>query len=314
MTKHAFTLFELLVTVTIIAILVAMLLPLVGRVRSSAQELVCINNLRQLGQMEMSYASTHSGMVPPAFLRDNQDWLGGGWTQISGVHGSGPYGSCWDSWINYLTQDMGFAFRNQWNQGASFFNYLTCPNARFAAPKGDNEALHNHWFSTNSYGPNTAILGNNPSNGANQWGYPNQNQSVTGWPGYGVGLPGFNDNRRRISSVPNPGNVILLAEHRGANHWFNGGTENPFAYWTEAPFIRAPIDENGNQMIPPASWGTWLPAYNWTTGPGVNVTMRVSHRGRSNYLFHDGRVAAMSPWDTCTPDPTVPNMWTGNSP
>ncbi len=62
--RRAFTLVELLVVIGIIAVLISILLPTLGRVRRSASTLVCQSNVRSILQGMQIYASQNSGYFP----------------------------------------------------------------------------------------------------------------------------------------------------------------------------------------------------------------------------------------------------------
>ena len=59
-----FTLIELLAVIAIIAMLVAMAVPHMGRIQERTQSIVCMNNLRQIGIGVLSYAGEHDNTFP----------------------------------------------------------------------------------------------------------------------------------------------------------------------------------------------------------------------------------------------------------
>lgn len=62
--RKAFTLVELLVVIGIIAILISILLPTLGRARESAKRTACLSNVRELGNAFRLYASQNKDVMP----------------------------------------------------------------------------------------------------------------------------------------------------------------------------------------------------------------------------------------------------------
>jgi prepilin-type N-terminal cleavage/methylation domain-containing protein/prepilin-type processing-associated H-X9-DG protein len=63
--RKAFTLVELLVVIGIIAVLIAILLPTLSRVRQQGNAVKCASNLRQLTLALTNYAAEYKGRFPP---------------------------------------------------------------------------------------------------------------------------------------------------------------------------------------------------------------------------------------------------------
>ncbi len=64
--RRRFTLVELLVTIGVIAILAALLLPVLGKSREGARRASCLSNVRQWGVVCHYFAGAHEGWLPVA--------------------------------------------------------------------------------------------------------------------------------------------------------------------------------------------------------------------------------------------------------
>ncbi len=105
---HGFSLVELLVVVSIIALLVSILLPAIGAARRQADAVACRSNLRQLGLALVMYANDNAGWVIPSYTMTT--YAGGGADPLEG-------------WASILHRD-GYVKGQRSNEGSVFI----CPS------------------------------------------------------------------------------------------------------------------------------------------------------------------------------------------
>ncbi len=123
--RRGFTLIELLVVISIIATLMALILPAIQQAREAGRRTQCLNNLKNISLAAISFAESRRGLLPP-----------------SGTYGATtPAGTIFPShsWVvDLLPQLDAQAIYERWNFSADFIAnagmgnksipVLTCPN------------------------------------------------------------------------------------------------------------------------------------------------------------------------------------------
>ncbi len=72
--RTAFTLIELLVVIATIAILAALMLPVLSKAKARAQRTVCLNNLKQICLGIQLYAGDHDDTLPSIVITNDMPW------------------------------------------------------------------------------------------------------------------------------------------------------------------------------------------------------------------------------------------------
>jgi prepilin-type N-terminal cleavage/methylation domain-containing protein len=143
--RRAFTLVELLVVVGIILILITLLLPVVSRVRGTANNQICENNLRQIGMGMMMYVNGNKGRFPDPLTLGGSIYRrmvgevdGGGlpeiygWPALLDQSGLLPADRVTGGvWVCPVSRELFQSFKNTYIAG-------TRPRQRFGLPTREN--------------------------------------------------------------------------------------------------------------------------------------------------------------------------------
>lgn len=113
--RDAFTMIELLVVVSIIAILATLLLPTISLVRDSAKTAICMSQLRQVVMANTAYRTDNDGLYPQFC-----------WNETAGA--------LWSQWVKTpTTQGRWQHFLEEYTETYKVFN---CPVSSRLFPKG----------------------------------------------------------------------------------------------------------------------------------------------------------------------------------
>ena len=171
---HGFTLVELLVVVSIIAMLLGILMPSLGRARKMGHRIVCMSNVRRLSISMRLYLDSNNDNFPPDRIRGNYEW-----EQSISI---GPYKRYRPRWIWYLNEGMGFVINpykydteEEFNEALEMDNdYYICPSLK------DLNYVRN--IRNGAYGLNFQYISNtrtSPS-GSGYANYPNRSSWIKG--------------------------------------------------------------------------------------------------------------------------------------
>lgn len=246
--KPGFTLIELLVVVAIIALLIAILLPSLGRAREQTKSVKCLANLRTLGQGVISYASSDEDRLPgnlhPPLNRN------GGVNYLT----DNPIRSLsMTEAVKYQNRLLTWKLREVFGDTHAFENsstdlVATCPSLSTINPEsnfvswsngaGSGKFVYPTDYTTNNWGPNSsesggAIGGVRTTNPAYYFGYSAPSGGDTS-------LEIINP-RQRWSSVKRSSEEWMLADawyRKGSQSYQEFGQAGPYqAPWSGEAFV-----------------------------------------------------------------------------
>jgi prepilin-type N-terminal cleavage/methylation domain-containing protein/prepilin-type processing-associated H-X9-DG protein len=282
-----FTLIELMVVIGIIAVLIAMLLPVLNRSRLTAKLVSCQSNLRQIGNAIQIYAGNNNGVFPVG-------WYDGGFPNAAPVPtATEDRRTHWAILLeNTLNPKYGIDFKNAVASGGNtsqLHEVFMCPDAPGDSAKSDLSVGMVHYMCNPRLMPQLGYgMGMDPAGPA------------------GVALAPYKLGKIKRSSeiamvfdgplIPLGNNWKVLWDTPVANHIDHGrflGWDIPYSCLTDDYSEPSAAGMNPSDSIDMRAWGGGLPN---ADQPGNSETIRFRHMRDTvaNALMADGHVEAFS--------------------
>jgi prepilin-type N-terminal cleavage/methylation domain-containing protein len=288
--RSGFTLIELLVVIAIIAILIALLVPAVQKVREAAARVQCTNNLKQIGLAAHSYHDANKFLVPA--------WLGGNKyfdVNTGKVSAASMDPDGFATWavliLPYLEQGTVY---NQWN-----LSYLASTQAPAAyqqqlavyhCPSRPGFVLSTSDFSPvggglSDYG---ACFGTDGSGSASNGAIipvANMNNAADNSTGKIMLRSGWRGQVTMVSITDGTSNTLMFGEKHIRPNSLRGKNEDRSIFGGQNNSVRRMVGVN-------SSSGDQFPlsAPNNQTGVNANQTFGGPHTGICLFVFCDGTV------------------------
>ncbi len=293
--RHGYTITELLVSIAIIAILLALLFPAIQQARESARRSTCKNNLKQIGLALHNYSDVF-GQFP----------IGAG-LGIPGFNSFDPglhrKGSVLVSILPYLDQapfyllidfqgDVVTQFESDPSLCGTSFPVYTCPSddhPKTVLFQDVQRGLSNYGPSQGSqimvanYNSCSEFAGNIFGTGSKQYGDTANGELISGVFGRSVWSAHTSDVTDGTSNTIAFGEIrVKCSDHPSTLGWY---TTQAWLLSTSVPinFPTCPNEGPGNGDTPPTSCNSWS---NWTTSSGF----KSRHPGGAHFTLCDGSV------------------------
>jgi prepilin-type N-terminal cleavage/methylation domain-containing protein/prepilin-type processing-associated H-X9-DG protein len=288
---RGFTLIELLVVIAIIAILIALLLPAVQKVREAAARAQCQNNLKQITLATIDAADTNQHRLPGGISHYPQV----SWSAVNG------FGSPFFHILPYLEQ------QNLWKSG------WTPAGVDGHVPSGGYAAWNANIYSGPT--PPNYICPSDPTTPNGNVGYANWGVTSYAY-NFQVFLWNTDQNRYPASIQDGTSNTIFYTEriavntnqNNGSYWWYGGNT-----WWEWNPKFAGDITGPGSLFLqqPSKQYCDANNAASQQTGVTSSICQwlpTTPHTGGINAALGDGSVRFVSEgvsgntwWAACTP-------------